>query len=350
MYALNQTPCWVLKHLTVVHSLKTALAIILSYILVNLLHLPSAQWVLITVIVVMSAQSNIGSYVKKSYARCIGTLLGAVYGILTLVIWRQNIYLMAIMLAIGTFIFTQLAGRKDDLSYAGVLGIITVIMIVMAEPPTIINGLMRVLDVFIGIFISAVVIFLVLPTYAQALYVRNLKPLLIDYADLFHQSIVQEKRRQTHASTQKLDSRILSRLIEQKKLITDSKAEWPQTDEMLKTDEEILRLISIIHRHLNFMEYYFHADPAIQNYFKNQPSFSQYCLTLQKTLYLLAENAGSKPTEDNTKHTIEALANELNQAVNMEQTESTSFIHAFLLSARRIDVHINELKRLFSLL
>src|SRR4051812_20245760 len=73
-----------------IHSLKTALACILGYLLFEKLHFDNEQWVIITIIVVMCAQLNVGSVLQKSYMRFLGTLIGAVIATLTLVLFGKD--------------------------------------------------------------------------------------------------------------------------------------------------------------------------------------------------------------------------------------------------------------------
>ena len=347
---LSSTKQLILKHLRLIHSLKTALAVGIGYLVAILLKIPSMQWILITTIVVMGAQTTVGSFVKKCYARALGTVLGAALGIAVLVLWSHNDLMTGMTLTIFTIPFIYLAFRKDDLSYAGVLGIITVIIVIMSEPPTISNGLARIMDVIIGIILSGLTTFLVLPTYARDLFLKNLAPLTQDFANLFSESMLEGKTRKTHSHLQKLDDKIEAELVDQRKLLAESKVEWPRKPSLLPRYKEIIFTCSRIHRHLNFLEYYFYADQQTHDFLNNKPAFLNYCQRIREILNAISQLLSFKPENQQSIYSLpDVLLLEEKLKLSFHESEAKiNLIYAFLLSTQRLNFHLEKLLKLLN--
>ena len=67
---------WHLNYYQVIHSIKTAIACLIGVTLEKYYNWPSGQWVPITIMVVMSAQTHFGGALRKSYMRLLGTISG----------------------------------------------------------------------------------------------------------------------------------------------------------------------------------------------------------------------------------------------------------------------------------
>lgn len=336
----------VLRHIRLAHSLKTALTIGISYVLAIFINIPFAQWILITAIVVMGTQTTVGGFIKKSYGRLFGTLIGAILGISTLALIPQNTILIGIVLIISTLLFTYFSFGKEDYSYATSLGVITLILIVMIEPATIQHGLLRVLDILIGITVSGLTTFFIFPTFARDVYIKNLKPLLIQYATLFDESIIQEKNRKLHESTQKIDEKITVLIYEQRKLLNESKTDWPRKPGFLNQCRDILKAILRMHRHLNLLEYYYHADLVTHEFLKNQNGFIHYCNEIRQLLNDLIKATNftkKKSVMVFSLPDIKPLQDELTTALATHENVNINLIHAFYLSAERLNFHIEHL-------
>src|SRR5687767_4213077 len=104
------------------HSLKTMIACVIAILILKMLHLPSAQWMVITVIIVMCAQLYVGSVIQKSIVRLIGTSLGCLIAALVIIAMGNTILSAIIAIAISSFLFSYIATAEETFSYMGTLG------------------------------------------------------------------------------------------------------------------------------------------------------------------------------------------------------------------------------------
>ncbi|MEO6829575.1 MAG: FUSC family protein, partial [Acidobacteriaceae bacterium] len=95
------------------HGMLTALAAALAYWLTELFHLPAGYWAAISAIVVM--QSEVGATLEASRDRIAGTVMGAVVGWLTALVWHDSVGVFAVGVLVVMVLCTALryenAGR-----------------------------------------------------------------------------------------------------------------------------------------------------------------------------------------------------------------------------------------------
>src|SRR5262245_30678746 len=94
----------------IINSFKTALACLIGYGLVLWTPLPQSQWIVITILVVMSAQTSIGSLFIKAKMRFWGTVCGAVVSVGIILLCDNHPPSLAAAIFISTLIFAYVAG------------------------------------------------------------------------------------------------------------------------------------------------------------------------------------------------------------------------------------------------
>src|SRR4030067_2765553 len=67
-----------INYYRVIHGLKTAVACLVGLAIEKYYDWPSGQWVPITIMVVMSAQTHFGGALRKAYMRFLGTVCGVI--------------------------------------------------------------------------------------------------------------------------------------------------------------------------------------------------------------------------------------------------------------------------------
>src|SRR5436190_3578629 len=118
-----------------IHSFKTLIACLIGLALAKLSHLPSGQWIVITIIVVMCSQLYVGSVLQKSYLRFLGTLVGCLFAIIAILI-APNIQVAILgAIAVSAFVFSYIATGQESYPYTGTLGAVTTV-IIMLNPQT----------------------------------------------------------------------------------------------------------------------------------------------------------------------------------------------------------------------
>jgi len=156
-----------LDYYRVLHSFKTALGCLIGLGLVWYLKWPSGQWVPITVMVVMSAQPHFGGAVQKATMRFLGTAAGVMITLLTLIALHDNIVAVFIVIFLACLFFTYIASSGGNISYAGTLGGVTVILTLTATQATPLLAIQRGFHIVIGIVIALLVSRFVFPIHAR---------------------------------------------------------------------------------------------------------------------------------------------------------------------------------------
>jgi uncharacterized membrane protein YccC len=135
-----------------VHSLRTALVAVASYLVAQLLRLPAAYWAPITTLVI--TQSSLGGALSVSWQRFVGTLLGAIVGGAAATYLPSN----SLVFGVCTFILGLLCAimRSEHSAYRfGGVTLAIVVFIPRAEPAWLI-AFHRFAEVSVGIFVALV--------------------------------------------------------------------------------------------------------------------------------------------------------------------------------------------------
>jgi uncharacterized membrane protein YccC len=127
----------------IIHSIKTAFACLIGLLIIKLVGAPMDQWLIITVVVVMCGQINVGSVITKSYMRFLGTLTGSLFAGLTILVFGTEPLATAVVISLSAVMFSFIATSEKNYSDAGTLGAVTVIVILVGQHPTIITAMHR---------------------------------------------------------------------------------------------------------------------------------------------------------------------------------------------------------------
>jgi len=136
------------RHYRVVHGCRIALAFILTFLFVRLLHVPEGTWPLITLVVIMGPISFWGNVVPRAFERIGGTILGSALGLIALKLELYSLPLMLLWCAAAMFLCGWLAlGKKP---YQALLIGITLAVVVGAPTGDMNTALWRSGDVILG--------------------------------------------------------------------------------------------------------------------------------------------------------------------------------------------------------
>ncbi|MGB8286286.1 MAG: FUSC family protein [Candidatus Aquirickettsiella gammari] len=151
-----------------VHSLKTAIALLFGLLFSYFFKLPlQGQWVLISILVVMCAQSRVGAILQKSYMRFLGTVIGAIVASLTLWLVYPNVVYTTLILCVATMLFSYIADSPSTWSEVGPLGAVTLVVIVVAQNPSFNTVMSRFLEINLGIVIALLVSRFIWPLHSR---------------------------------------------------------------------------------------------------------------------------------------------------------------------------------------
>lgn len=323
-----------------IHSVKTAFACFLGFVIAHYLYFPVDQWLIITILVVMCAQINVGSMLIKSWLRLLGTFGGSLIAISTLFIFGNSTIAIPIAVIFSALLFSFVATSKKSWSESGTLGAVTVAIILIGQNPTVKTGFNRCIEITIGIIIAALVSQFVLPIHArsslrrnQAKTIRMLRKYFLEKGDTL--------------SLHQLDESIAKSLLAQRKLAEEAKREAfgaafniDYFNQSLWCEKEILRSI-IFMRHA-YRELADH--PVMLNNAMLLLKFNNdICETLEKIAgHVEKKTSGKFPIPD-----IKELKNMLLTSHDTFTSEDRIALDSYLFSAK---ILTSRLERLIELI
>lgn len=156
-----------LDYYRTIHSCKTAIACLFGLGLAWYFRWPSGQWIPITIMVVMSAQPHFGGAVQKAYMRFLGTVAGVMITLVTLLLLHDNPAAVFGVIFLTCAFFTYIASAGGNISYAGTLGGVTVILTLASTQATPVLAIERGFYIVIGIVIALLASRFIFPIHAR---------------------------------------------------------------------------------------------------------------------------------------------------------------------------------------
>ncbi len=208
-----------------IHSIKTALACLIGFFVASFMHFQASQWIVITALVVMCAQINVGSVIQKSYMRFLGTLTGSLFAIVTLILFGNDKLASINVVLISAIFYSFIATSPKSYNEFGTLGAVTVTLILFGPNPTVETGIERCLEISLGIFIAALVSQFVFPIHAKTHLRQNQSHTLQKIRSLYVNLFSSTPSRDNANPTNILDEDIVESLIMQRKLAGEARRE-----------------------------------------------------------------------------------------------------------------------------
>ncbi len=330
-----------------IHGVKTALACLIGYVITKAVDFPVDQWLIITILVVMCAQVNVGGMLQKSYMRFLGTLIGSIIALFTLHFFDHNEIVIALTITLSAMLFSYIATGEKSYSEAGTLGVVTVVIILISNNPSFIFAVERVLEITLGIIIAALVSQFVLPIHArenltlnQANTIRKLRNYY--FATMFTDSS------ETADSYQVLDEDIGKSLVQQRKLAADAVREFLgekfnlyDFKQLLYAEKEILRAISA-------MQYAYKISPQVKMLCSNVLIIQNFHSAVCKVLDDIALSIETHEVDTQTIQIPELapLKNYIFEIVTQEKQEDAMYLYTYLFSAEQILKQITSMTKI----
>lgn len=243
-----------------IHSIKTVIAVILGFAAVKFIGTQTAQWILISIVVVMCAQLYVGSVFGKAFLRLLGTAMGCVIGSLTIFFLGTSDASALTGLAVAGFFFSYLSTSSENLTYAGTLGAATAVIILINNDPTIDLALERFLEISIGILIAAFVSQFVLPIHAKH-HLRHTQAKTLKLLAEYYQLCMLKEKKEESAAFEELDQKIVKLISKQRALAKEAKNEPFGVSydarvviKILECEKDILRAIDFMHHALTYIQ------------------------------------------------------------------------------------------------
>lgn len=332
-----------------IHSVKTAIAVLIGFLITHFFHFQIDQWIVISIIVVMCGQMNVGSILQKSYMRLLGTLIGSLIAALTLIFFSQYALAIPVMVVLSTFFFSYLATGSGPKNYsdAGTLGAVTVAVILITPHPTLTIAGDRFLEMSAGIVIAALVSQLILPIHAR----KNLRDNQAQTLRLLHRyylsTLLANPQTVTYTAYENIDESIGKSLITQRKLATDAAHEPLGKSYNIKLFKKSLWCEKEILRSITFMFHAYNASPQVKELFISSPVLKNFhegmCQAIEKVAYYVEKKITyvqiSLPEIDPVKTVIQTMLTSLS-------SQETLYAHSFLFGA---EVLVSRMQNLITL-
>ncbi|MDX2319415.1 MAG: FUSC family protein [Moritella sp.] len=155
---------FVYRYIRLIHSFKLGFALLIATLLNWLWPLPHFLWTLVTIVIIMMHLPQVGRTMEKSLQRAIGTVFGAVYGVLLIACFTDDRIIMALMI-IAVMVLCYLAAGR--FSYAYLVAGFTMIIVIGDSSHDTSEAVWRTLNILLGCAISIVISLLVLPIKAK---------------------------------------------------------------------------------------------------------------------------------------------------------------------------------------
>ncbi len=243
-----------------INSTKTAIACLIGYAITYFFQMPMGAWILITIIVVMSNQINVGGVVMKSSMQLLGTMTGTLVSILILFLFGDHTLPITITLFFSIFIFSYLASSQKEMGIAGLLGATTVIITLLSPNPTYETALLRFLEISIGILLAFVISKFFFPIHAYQKIYDSIAKTMACYSQLYEalwekNHIEATENNVDHDSFSDIETQIISVFATQRKLIREAASELTfkavnqaTYSKILTSQRETFRYICLMHQ------------------------------------------------------------------------------------------------------
>jgi len=134
----------------VLHSVRTAIAAVLSLLIGRLCKLPEFYWAPIATLIVM--QSTLGAALTISKQRLAGTALGAMMGALLATYARQNVTVFGVGIFLSGVICALLHMERNAYRYAGIT--LAIVMLVARTQPAWVIAIHRFIEISLSISVG----------------------------------------------------------------------------------------------------------------------------------------------------------------------------------------------------
>lgn len=285
--------------------------------------LPEREWSLITVWFVMSEYTAVGGVLKKSFYRFAGTFLSALYGMIIIYFFDNNVMINILALTAGVFFYMHyfIEGEK---TYIGVIGCVT-LTIVLLNHNDLDAALLRSFNIIIGILASVFMIRFFYPRYAydnvieeQLNFVKQLATALDTYLDPDKTFVM------VQADYQRIEKNIITHLATFDRHLSEARLETLTTPSFLIANQIAIEHVRHLFRLLSVLIQYLATDELRLNTTINYMLFE----VLQRLSHagdLLRQSVGQKEIDapmnldtekkSPSENTIETLINTMNNEV-----------------------------------
>lgn len=332
-----------------INSFKTMVACCIGIILGLLTHLSMPQWILIAILVVMVTNLRLGGALKKSYLRIAGTAIGAIAASLLLFFLGKNLIYIYIALLILVGLFSYLGTSPTDASQLGLLGAVTSVIILYAQPPSFHVAAERAIENIIGIIIALAVTRWLFPIRSSKVFMTSIQTTLNDLSHLLELFTDPAHDLNNFTPQENSENQIIKNLTEQNVLIKEATTEGKSHKkvmiytEILQEERKLFRSLYMLKQILLQLSEN-HRMETLHN-----PHFKVLIDSVVNSLQQLSQSITKPRTE--TLDILPSLSQELEAAIKNFETDDLfhqpMYRYTFVFCIQHL-IHVTyHLKHLF---
>lgn len=326
-----------------INALKASVAVMLGYSLGRFLGdaldiQRMYLWIVITILVVMSTQPNLGGALDKALMRFLGTVVGAIVAIIITAIIPVGFSQVTLVLPF-IFLAVYVAGASKY-SYAGTLAGITLLIIILNQQPSLQTAIYRAVEISLGITISLIVNRFILPIRAETRLKESFAKTIYQIHDFF--DILFIERNHSH---RKLRESIFHEFAKHLTLIKELKYE--KSAKNVREFEKMSLYIRRLYRYMIVMYEYIEAsfDPKTIESLDNEPAFIEFKKYIMQSLTDISNDIKVRKRISYTellrfeKHILPLLKDV--DILNHKDESFTFYINMFLNALKRLSLEYN---------
>lgn len=339
-----------LDYYRVIHGIKTGIGCLLGLLLVHYFNWPSGQWVPISVMVVMSAQTHFGGALQKAWMRFLGTLAGVLITILTLLFVGNNFLAISLVVFVACLIFTYIASGGGNISYAGTLGGVTVILTLTGIGTNINYAMERGFYIVVGIIIALLVSRLFFPIHARDRLRMKISRAMLDLKKLYIKTLEDYSAEKKDFFAEDLDRILLDNFTQQPSLINEAAFGSRQFNHYKKQYYiEIVKIERRIYRLIYFMQKILTEEKWLQKLVHKIKDVEELNYTIEASLDELAKYFASLSlphSEINLEVSIEKITKIIDALPYGDTAEKIIDEHSFLFFLEQIIKEVRDLQEM----
>ncbi|SDJ36964.1 FUSC family protein [Billgrantia gudaonensis] len=229
------------------HVVRVLLALSVTFAIISLFELPHSGWALVSTVMVMGNLPHVGGVLDKGRQRLLGSLLGAGWGLLLILVPLSPTLVIPLGALIGIGAATWLTfGSRHG--YSGLMFAISLLLVIGAGNQELDVALWRAFDVLLGTLVGIAVTALVLPQKATDM----MRFLLADNLERLAR-LYQAHTESTHApdvDTQRLLKAASKLLVKQRNLVDaihrERRLRRDELDELISLQRRMLSTIELL--------------------------------------------------------------------------------------------------------
>lgn len=235
------------RHQHKLHVLRVTLALAITFSIINLFAIPHSGWALVSTIMVMGNLPHIGGVLDKGSQRLIGTLLGASWGILLILLPVPLPAFMPLATLAGIAAATYLT-FANRYGYSGLMFGISLLLVVGDGHQDLTVALWRSFDVILGTLVGIAVTVLVLPQKATDMLRFLLAENLDNLARLYHAHTTSTSG--ANIDTDELLKATSTRLVRQRGLVdaihSERRLRRDELDDLISLQRRMLSTVELL--------------------------------------------------------------------------------------------------------